>query len=141
MADHKHSVSVAGVIIDDNGHALLIQRRDNAHWEPPGGILEPGERITDGLRREIKEETGLEVEPIALTGIYKNMRRAIISLVFRCRITNGSLAANPEVTAFHWASKVDVADMVTDAFAIRVHDAYHYDIPVAVREHDGVHLL
>ena len=34
-----HSVSVAGVVIDENGRTLVIQRRDNGHWEPPGGIL------------------------------------------------------------------------------------------------------
>ena len=40
--DARHSVSVAGVIIDDQHRALLIRRRDNQHWEPPGGVLELG---------------------------------------------------------------------------------------------------
>ena len=40
-----HSVSVAAVITDDHGRALLIQRRDNGSWEPPGGVLELGESI------------------------------------------------------------------------------------------------
>jgi 8-oxo-dGTP diphosphatase len=76
--DTWHSVSVAGVITDDHGRALLIQRRDNHRWEPPGGVLELGETIPDGLRREVREETGLEVEPVTLTGVYKNMKRAIV---------------------------------------------------------------
>ncbi len=87
----RHSVSVAGVITDDHGRALLIQRRDNARWEPPGGVLELGETIEDGLRRELREETGLDTEPDQLTGIYKNMTRGIIALVFRCKITGGEL--------------------------------------------------
>ena len=62
-ASPKHSVSVAAVITDDHGRALLIQRADNGHWEPPGGVLELGETIEDGLRREVREETGLDVEP------------------------------------------------------------------------------
>ena len=86
----RHSVSVAGVITDDHGRALLIQRRDNHHWEPPGGVLELGESIHDGLRREVREETGLDVEPVTLTGVYKNMNRGIIALVFRCKIPAGS---------------------------------------------------
>jgi 8-oxo-dGTP diphosphatase len=59
----RHSVSVSGVITDDHGHALLVQRRNNHHWEPPGGVLELGESIEDGLRREVREETGLDIEP------------------------------------------------------------------------------
>jgi 8-oxo-dGTP diphosphatase len=141
VVNQEHSVSVAGVIIDDEGRALLVQRKDNAHWEPPGGILELGERITGGLRREVKEETGFDVEPVALTGVYKNMSRGIIALVFRCRVTGGALKTNPEVTAFQWASKSNIDDMVAEAFAIRIRDAYHCGIPAAIREHDGVHLL
>src|SRR6201999_4270975 len=83
----RHSVSVSGVIIDEQGRALLIQRRDNHHWEPPGGVLELAESIEDGLRREVREETGLDVEPGALSGVYKNMSRGIIALVFRCKVT------------------------------------------------------
>src|SRR5262249_55831694 len=59
--------------------------------EPPGGVLELDETIEDGLRREAREETGLEVEPIALTGVYKNMTRGIVAPVFRWKITGGVL--------------------------------------------------
>jgi 8-oxo-dGTP diphosphatase len=137
----RHSVSVAGVIIDDHGRALLVQRRDNHHWEPPGGVLEQGETIQDCLRREVREETGLDVEPIAITGIYQNMTRDIIALVFRCKITGGTLAASNETTAFRWASETDVSTLAAEAYAIRVLDAQHPDGPPVVRQHDGVHLL
>src|SRR5215469_17032025 len=90
----RHSVSVAGIVVDDHGRALLIRRLDNRRWEPPGGVLELGEAIHDGLRREVREETGLDVEPIALSGVYQNMPRGIIALVFRCKITGGALATN-----------------------------------------------
>jgi ADP-ribose pyrophosphatase YjhB (NUDIX family) len=137
----RHSVSISGVITDDHGRALLIQRRDNHHWEPPGGVLEVGETIHDGLRREIREETGLDVEPVVLTGVYKNMTRAIIALVFRCKITGGDLATTDEVAAFRWATSADVAELADEAYAVRVLDALNGGQPAAVRHHDGVHLI
>jgi 8-oxo-dGTP diphosphatase len=85
----RHSVSVAAAIVDESGQLLAVRRRDNGHWEPPGGILELDETIQAGLVREVREETGLEVEPQALSGVYKNMRRGIVALVFRCRIIDG----------------------------------------------------
>ena len=89
-----HSVSVAGVVIDENGRALVIQRRDNGHWEPPGGVLERDEAIIEGLLREVREETGLIVEPLALTGVYKNMRLGVLltrrAASARCVVPLGS---------------------------------------------------
>lgn len=137
----RHSVSVAGVIIDNHGRALLIRRRDNRHWEAPGGVLELHESIDAGLRREIAEETGLEVEPVALTGVYKNMTRGIIALVFRCTATGGRLTTNDEVSDFQWVTAEEVKEMADEAFAIRVLDALNdYSLPT-VREHDGIHLI
>src|SRR6266536_6037972 len=100
MNTPRHSVSVAAVITDDHGRALLIQRRDNHHWEAPGGVLELGETIEEGLRREVREETGLDIEPDQLTGLYKNMVRGVIALVFHCKITGGTLTATDEAAAF-----------------------------------------
>ena len=137
----RHSVSISGIVTDDHGRALLIQRRDNHHWEPPGGVLELGETIYDGLRREVREETGLDIEPVALTGIYKNMPRGIIALVFRCEITGGDLATTDEVAAFRWATGADVAELADEAYAVRVLDALNGGQPAAVRHHDGVHLI
>ncbi|WP_431998864.1 NUDIX hydrolase [Sphaerimonospora mesophila] len=139
-ADGRHSVSVAGVIVDDRGRVLLTQRADNDQWQAPGGVLELNEGITDGLRREVSEETGLTVEPVALTGVYKNMTRGIVALVFRCRPTGGQLTINDEVQRFHWATPDEVRQMVTEAFAVRVLDALHEGAP-AIRQHDGVHLV
>jgi 8-oxo-dGTP diphosphatase len=137
----RHSVSVSGIITDDHGRALLIQRRDNRHWKPPGGVLELGETIADGLRREIREETGLDIEPDALTGIYKNMARGIIALVFRCKITGGQLTANDEVTAFRWADQAAIRQLTTEAYAVRLLDALRQDDTPAIRQHDGTDLI
>jgi len=137
----RHSVSVSGVIPDDHGRVLLIRRRDNQHWEPPGGVLELGETIHDGLRREIREEAGLDIEPDALTGVYKNMPRGIIALVFRCKITGGHLATNDEVAAFRWADQTEIRQLTIEAYAVRLLDALREDASPAIRQHDGTELL
>jgi 8-oxo-dGTP diphosphatase len=137
----RHSVSVSGVITDDHGRALLIQRRDNHHWEPPGGVLELDEAIEDGLRREVREETGLDIEPDTLTGVYKNMNRGIIALVFRCKVTGGELTANDEVTDFRWADESNIRQLASPAYAVRILDALRANTAAAVRQHDGIRVL
>ncbi|HEY1818914.1 MAG TPA: NUDIX hydrolase [Trebonia sp.] len=141
MATALHSVSVSAVIVDDQGRVLLTQRRDNSHWEAPGGVLEVDEDIATGLRREVLEETGLTVEPIALTGVYKNMSRPIVALVFRCKATGGQLRLNDEVTAFRWATVNEVNEAVDETFAVRIADGLADSPRPAVRQHDGTHLL
>jgi ADP-ribose pyrophosphatase YjhB (NUDIX family) len=140
-ADSRHSVSVAGVVVDDQGRALLIQRRDNGHWEAPGGVLERDEDIITGLQREVLEETGLKVAPGALTGVYKNMAQGIVALVFRCTADTGSLAMTDESKAFRWVTAEEVPDLATEAFAIRVIDALAAQTSVPIRRHDGASLL
>ncbi|WP_344962824.1 NUDIX hydrolase [Streptomyces thioluteus] len=135
-------MSVAGVIVDTRGRALLIQRRDNGHWEPPGGVLEAGETIPDALEREVLEETGIKIaSPAVLTGVYKNMTGLIVSLVFRCEAIDGDPAIGAETSALRWATREQVTELADEAYAIRVLDALDAANPPAVRAHDGVRLV
>ena len=140
QARPRHSVSVAAAIIDHTGRLLAVRRRDNGHWEPPGGVLELDETIQAGLQREVREETGLEVEPEALTGVYKNMRRGIIALVFRCRIVGGEPGATSEVQEVAWLTPAQVRERMDEAYATRLLDSLQPG-PVAIRAHDGLSLL
>ncbi|OMI39105.1 MutT-like protein [Streptomyces sparsogenes DSM 40356] len=140
--ERPHSVSVAGVIVDDAGRALLIKRRDNGKWEPPGGVLEPGETIPDALQREVLEETGIKIAlPATLTGVYKNMTRLIVSMVFRCEAIDGTPTTGAETRALRWATRDEVIELADEAYAIRVLDALDNTTPPAVRAHDGVRLI
>jgi len=136
-----HSVSVAGVVVDDAGRVLVIQRRDNGQWEPPGGVLELDETPEAGVRREVFEETGLQVEVERLTGVYKNMPRGIVALVFRCRPVAGLLMPSTETRAVEWVHPDAVRSRMAEAYAVRVHDALRAATTVAVRAHDGQSLL
>src|SRR6478752_7201605 len=120
----KYSVSVAGVVIDEAGRVLVIQRRDNGAWEAPGGILEPGETFEEGVVREVREETGITVEVERLTGVYKNMTREIVALVYLCRPASGSPEPSEEARRVRWITQAEVDGLMTPAFGIRVHDAF-----------------
>ncbi|AUA12411.1 8-oxo-dGTP diphosphatase [Streptomyces malaysiensis subsp. malaysiensis] len=140
--ERPHSVSVAGVIVDDAGRALLIKRRDNGKWEPPGGVLERGETIPDALQREVLEETGIKIAlPATLTGVYKNMTGLIVSMVFRCEAIDGAPTTGAETRALRWVTRDEVTELADEAYAIRVLDALDNTSPPAVRAHDGVRLI
>lgn len=136
----RHSVSVAAAVVNEAGQLLAVRRRDNGHWEPPGGILELDETIQAGLVREVQEETGVQVEPVALSGIYKNMRRGIIALVFRCRIVAGEPQPTAETEQIAWLGPDEVRELMDEAYATRLLDALQPG-PVAIRAHDGLSLL
>jgi 8-oxo-dGTP pyrophosphatase MutT (NUDIX family) len=137
----RHSVSVAGVILnDDASRVLLVKRRDNGRWEPPGGVLELGETIMQGLTREILEETGLVVTVDSLTGVYKNMTQGIVALVYRCTTTSEPHPYTAEASAIQWHPISVIGDLMTPAYAVRVSDA----LPggsTSTRTHDGTNLL
>ena len=136
----RHSVSVAAAVVNQAGELLAVRRRDNGHWEPPGGVLELDETIQAGLIREVHEETGLQVEPEALSGVYKNMRRGIIALVFRCRIVGGEPRPTSEANRVAWLSPDQVRELMDEAYATRLLDALNAG-PAAIRAHDGLSLL
>ncbi|MER5864634.1 NUDIX domain-containing protein [Kitasatospora sp. NPDC002040] len=131
-----HSVSVAGVVVREDGRVLAIRRADNGTWEPPGGVLELGETVEDGVRREVFEETGILVQVDRLTGVYKNMARGIVALVFRCHPESGHERLSDESTAVDWLTPDEVIAQMGEVYAVRITDALQ-DEPPHVRAHDG----
>jgi 8-oxo-dGTP diphosphatase len=135
----KHSVSVAGIVIRADGRILAIQRRDNQHWEPPGGVLELDETFEAGVRREVREETGVEVEVERLTGVYKNLPRGIVAMVFRCHPRSEAVTSTDEASRIGWLTVDEITEHMDPAYAVRVTDALS-DGPVT-RTHDGTNLI
>ncbi|MFI6844949.1 NUDIX domain-containing protein [Kitasatospora sp. NBC_00085] len=136
-----HSVSVAGAVVREDGRVLAICRADNGTWEPPGGVLELTETVEDGVRREIYEETGIKVSVERLTGIYKNINRGIVALVFRCHPEGGAERLSDESTAIDWLTPAEVSDRMAEVYAVRLLDALRHDSAPSVRSHDGRCLL
>lgn len=134
-----HSVSVAGIVVRADRRVLVVQRRDNGHWEPPGGVLELAETFEEGVRREVAEETGVLVEVERLTGAYKNVPRGIVALVFRCRPAAGTPIPTDESRRVAWFTAAEVRQHMAPAYAVRVLDAL--DGVVAARAHDGINMI
>ncbi|GGX10684.1 NUDIX hydrolase [Streptomyces malachitofuscus] len=135
-----HSVSVAGAVVREDGRLLAIRRADNGTWELPGGVLELTEAPEVGVAREVWEETGIRIEVDELTGVYKNTTRGIVALVFRCKPSGGIERTSAESTAVAWLTPEEVAERMTEVFAVRLLDALDGNGP-HVRSHDGKHLI
>jgi 8-oxo-dGTP diphosphatase len=127
--------AAAAVIRDERGHVLLIRRGDGRGWSLPGGVMEPGERIVDCVVRETREETGLEVEPVRLVGLYSDPafmhvtfpngdQAHLVSATFECRVVGGRLRADGEesLEVAYFAPDSLPPDLVCD-HGIRIEDA------------------
>jgi len=106
-------VGVGAVIVDQQGRVLLVQRGTEprkGHWSLPGGLVDLGESLLDAVRREALEETGLAVEPIALTEVVdriftenSQIRYHYVVIDYCCRVLSGVAKAATDAAAIHWA--------------------------------------
>lgn len=103
----------SAVVYDDAGRILLGRRADNGRWAVPSGILEPGEEPAVAIVREVREETGVDVEIVALTAVtttpevtYPNGDRAqYLDVCFWCRAIGGEAhVADDESLEVGWFS-------------------------------------
>jgi len=88
-------IGVSALIFQE-GRVLLAHRRDIDWWNLPGGGMELGETVEETLYREVREETGLDVEIEQLVGVYSKPQKREVVLSFRCRITGGELTETEE---------------------------------------------
>jgi 8-oxo-dGTP diphosphatase len=131
-AEERHSVAVAGVILDADHRVLLMRRRDHGNWEPPGGVLKVGESIHDGLAREVVEETGISISIRRLTGVYENPRHGVLSLVFSCRAEGAPARTTEEAAEVAWVDVSAAKRMLNQDYFQWIKDA-RAPIGVSVR--------
>lgn len=91
-------IAASGIVTNEYNDILLIQRDDTLTWSAPGGSLEPGELPTDGVAREVKEETGMYVLPVRLVAASFSVEKPYphLHLTFRCLIRGGEPTPSPE---------------------------------------------
>ena len=131
---HKptHRVGAFAVIFDDGAKVLVSRRVDSGWFNLPGGGVEPDESVPEGLIREVREETGLDVEVGRLVGVYSKPQKHELVLVFRARVTGGSLTPSDEADYHAWVSPVELDQVkLLPKHRERIDDALR-DAPVAV---------
>ena len=105
-----------GAIILDRDRVLMVERGRpplQGYWSLPGGVLETGETLAEGLRREILEETGLEIHPRGVVEIFERIMRDAagrpeyhyVIVDYLCRVTGGTLCAASDSAAAVWVPR------------------------------------
>lgn len=103
-------VAVGAVVGNDRGELLLIRRADSGAWLYPTGWCDVGYSAAEVAVKEVREETGIEVEPVRLIAVLDGLRLGftripLYSLVFHCKAVGGTLAPHPlECTDVGWFS-------------------------------------
>jgi 8-oxo-dGTP pyrophosphatase MutT (NUDIX family) len=125
--------AASAVVVDDQGRVPLHRRRDNDLWALPGGAMEPGESIGDTAVREVREETGYDVRPLYVVGVYSDPKhvfayddgevRQEFSVCIACELLGGELAASDESYEVAWRPADDVPQLpMHERIRVRVLD-------------------
>ena len=116
-------VAVSAAIVRD-GRVLIARRaRAPAHgvYTLPGGVVEVGETLHEAIKREIAEETGLAIEPVALAGYReriahdpnRGVEQHFVILPFAARLISGEVVLNEELTEVRWLRPSELAGLPT----------------------------
>ena len=110
-----------GALIFDQDKLLIVERAGDpfkGFWSLPGGILETGEKLEAGVRREVLEETGLKVEPLSVFEIFERIIRDLdgkpeyhyVVIDYWCRPLGGRLAPASDVSRVAWVAEQNLGD-------------------------------
>lgn len=107
-----NSKPCAGALIVQKDKILLVRRNKAPYkwyWDIPGGFLEPGEHPEDGIIREVKEETGLEVRPLEIIGIFMDKYGPdaddTLNIHYLAEVVGGKEKAASDAAALKWFNK------------------------------------
>jgi mutator protein MutT len=119
------------IIFNSEGHVLLLKRTyGDKGWSFPGGSVEPGETIHQALHRECREELGIEVQDVVLTGFYYHSKYNSQAAIFRCSIPKDEeIKLNSEHSEYKWMHLSELSEV----HRIRVLDAIQFQGQVASR--------
>lgn len=115
----KHPLIGVGALILNRDRILMAQRGKEplkGWWSLPGGLVETGESLETAVRREVREETGLEIRPAGVVEIFERIMRDArgapeyhyVLVDYLCRVTGGELRAGDDVCAVEWTRRRDL---------------------------------
>jgi 8-oxo-dGTP diphosphatase len=112
-------------IIERDDAYLLARRRDIGWWNLPGGGLEPGETVEQGVAREVREEVGVEIRIVRLVGVYSKPQKREVVLTFLCALANDEATpmVSDEVSEVGWFSADALPSDILPKHRQRVLDA------------------
>lgn len=123
MAMPTHIVACGGLVKDQNGNILLV-KTEHQGWVFPGGQVEVGENLIDGVVREVKEESGIDIEVIQMIGVYSNTGiykwydgvtdvPTKVMFDFMCKPIGGELCTSEETSDCRWVPEGEALDYIT----------------------------
>jgi len=120
-----------GAIVVEGGRVLLVERGRapfQGSWSLPGGVVEAGERLAGAIQREVREETGLEVQPVKMVEVFERImpddrgrtEYHYVLIDYLCRVTGGELSAGDDAAQARWAAPDELARyrMTEDTLAV-----------------------
>ncbi len=124
-AGHRPLLMVGATlfVFDEQDRLLLLKRRDNECWGPPGGAVEPGEVVEEAAKREALEETGLELEELSLFGVFSGADQFYrypngdevhnVTITYISRAQGGQVRISPEHTDWKYFPLAEIPSEIS----------------------------
>ena len=115
-AQPRFTVTAGAVVIDEGGRVLLLHHpfRSGSGWGIPGGFINSGEQPEAALRRELREEIGLEVEQVELAFVRTLKKQRQVEVIFRCRPLGAAVPCSWEIDRAAWFAPVELSPALSD---------------------------
>jgi len=133
----QFTIGTFGIIFDENKRVLLCHRRDYDLWNLPGGTLESEEAPWDGAKREIKEETGLDVEIEKLAGVYSKQGKNEVVFSFICKVIGGKITLNDEADRIEYFDLDKLPANTSPNQVQRIFDTVNYPNELSLKVQSG----
>ncbi len=123
----KRALAVDTVIVKGN-KILLVRRRYppfRGYWALPGGFVEKGETMKQAAVREAREETGLEIRPVNMIGVYDDPKRdprGTVSAAYLCDVAGGKIRTSQETSGIRFFGFDEIPDKLAADHSKIIHD-------------------